>query len=108
MPGLIRGVARTAVIAGTATAVSNGVSRRQYGRWEQQAQQQQAQEYAQQQLAAQQYAQQQQALAAQQAAPAAAPVDPTIAKLQELANLHAQGILSDAEFGAAKAKVLGV
>jgi hypothetical protein len=107
MPGLIRGVARTAVIAGTATAVSNGVSRRQYGRWEQQAQQQQAQEYAQQQYAAQQYAAQQQALAAQ-AAPAQAPVDPTIAKLQELASLHAQGILSDEEFSAAKAKVLGV
>jgi hypothetical protein len=106
MPGLIRGVARTAVVAGTATAVSNGVSRRQYGRWEQKAQQQQAQDYAQQQYAAQQYAAQQQAVAAQ-AAPAA-PADPTIAKLQELANLHAQGILSDAEFSAAKAKVLGV
>ena len=44
MPGLIRGVARTAVIAGTATAVSNGVSRRQYGRWEQKAAQEQAQQ----------------------------------------------------------------
>ena len=44
MPGLIRGVARTAVIAGTATAVSNGVSRRQYGRWEKKAQEEQAQQ----------------------------------------------------------------
>lgn len=98
MPGLIRGVARTAVIAGTATAVSNGVSRRQYGRWEQQAAQQQQQAYVQQQMAAPQAPQQ----------PAAPPEDPTISKLQELAALHSQGILSDEEFASAKAKVLGL
>ena len=51
MPGLIRGVARTAVIAGTATAVSNGVSRRQYGRWEKKAQEEQAQQQPQQAVA---------------------------------------------------------
>ena len=71
MPGLIRGVARTAVIAGTATAVSNNVSRRQANRW---AEQNQSQAYAQQQYEQQQYAQQQalaQQAAAQQAALAA-------------------------------------
>ena len=47
MPGLIRGVARTAVVAGTATAVSNRVSRRQAGRWQEQEQQQYQQQYQQ-------------------------------------------------------------
>ena len=42
------------------------------------------------------------------AAPAAAPVDPTMAQLQNLASLHSQGILSDSEFAAAKAKLLGI
>ncbi|MGQ4416342.1 SHOCT domain-containing protein, partial [Streptomyces sp. SAS_269] len=60
MPGLLRGVARTAVVAGTATAVSNRVSRRQAGRWAQQDTEQQQQQYEQQQAAQQQYAQQQQ------------------------------------------------
>ena len=88
MPGLIRGVARTAVIAGTATAVSNNVSRRQGNRWAQQGQQQQASE--------------QQA----PAAPAPAPQEDNIAKLRELGELHAQGILTDDEFAAQKAKLL--
>jgi membrane protease subunit (stomatin/prohibitin family) len=87
MPGLIRGVARTAVVAGTATAVSNRVSRRQAGRWAQQDQQQ--------------YAQQ------QQAAPPPPSSDDPIAKLKELGELHAQGILTDEEFAAQKAKLLG-
>ena len=58
----------------------------------------------------QQLAAQQQQLEAQQqaAAPAAPAVDPTTAELQNLANLHAQGVLTDEEFAAAKAKVLGL
>jgi hypothetical protein len=88
MPGLVRGVARTAVVAGTATAVSNRVSRRQAGRWAEQDQQQAPQ---------------------QQAAPPPPPAaaeDP-IAKLKQLGELHAQGILTDEEFAAQKAKLLG-
>ena len=85
MPGLVRGVARTAVVAGTATAVSNRVSRRQANRWsDQEAPPQQG--YA------------------QPAPPPAA--DDTIAKLKELGELHAQGILTDDEFAAQKAKLL--
>jgi len=86
--GLLRGMARTAVIAGTATAVSNRVSRRQGNRW---AQQEAAEQH--------QYAQ------PQYAAPAPA-ADDTTEQLRELAELKAQGVLSDAEFAAAKAKVL--
>jgi Short C-terminal domain len=93
MPGLMRGVARTAVVAGTATAVSNRVSRRQANRWAAQDQQQYDQQ--------QQYAQPQYAPPPQ---PAPAP-DP-IEQLKELAALKAQGILTDAEFEAQKAKIL--
>jgi hypothetical protein len=94
----MRGVARTAVIAGTATAVSNRVSRRQANRW---ADQEQA-AYDEQQYAQQQYAQQQYAAAPPQ--PTAA--DP-VAQLKELADLKAKGFLTDAEFEAQKAKILG-
>ena len=93
MPGLLRGVARTAVVAGTATAVSNRVSRRQANRWADQEEQQ----YQQQQYQQQQYAQQQ--------APAAPPVD-TIGQLKALAELKSQGILTEEEFQAQKAKLL--
>ena len=103
MPGrLLRGVARTAVVAGTATAVSNRVSRRQANRWTQQSeaeayeQQQQQQYYA---PPPPQYAQ-----PAPAPAPAAAP-DP-IEQLKELAELKNQGILTDAEFQAQKARIL--
>ena len=95
MPGLLRGVARTAVVAGTATAVSNRVSRRQAGRWAQQEQQQYDQ---------QQY---------QQPAPvppqttAASSMDDTIAQLKQLAQLRDQGVLTEAEFTAQKAQLLG-
>jgi hypothetical protein len=89
--GLLRGVARTAAIAGTATAVSNRVSRRQAGRW-------QAQED-------QQYADQQQQYA-QAPPPAAAPEKDMVTQLKELAELKDQGILTDAEFEAQKAKIL--
>jgi membrane protease subunit (stomatin/prohibitin family) len=95
MPGLIRGVARTAVIAGTATAVSNRVSRRQANRWSQQEEQQYQQ---------QQYAQ---APPPQQAAPAAAdPMEDKLAQLKQLGELKDQGILTQAEFDAQKAKIL--
>lgn len=102
MPGLIRGVARTAVIAGTATAVSNRVSRRQAGRWAQQEEDAYAQQaYEQQQYAQQQYAQQQYA----QAPPAASPAD--LNQIKELAALRDQGVLTEAEFQAQKARLLG-
>ena len=97
--GLVRGMARTAVIAGTATAVSNNVSRRQANRWNQQAE---AQAYE------QQAPPPQQVYAAPAPAPAPASTGPDLDKLKELGELHAQGILSDEEFAAAKAKVLGI
>ena len=99
MPGLVRGVARTAVIAGTATAVSNRVSRRQAGRW---AEQEQAQAYQQQQQQPppQQYA-------PPPPPPAAPAEDDMIAKLEQLGALHDKGILTDEEFAAQKAKILG-
>jgi hypothetical protein len=98
MPGLLRGVARTAVVAGTATAVSNRVSRRQANRWSAQEEQ----EYAAQQYQQQQYQQQQYA----PPPPPPAPATDTVTQLRELADLKAQGILTDAEFEAQKAKIL--
>jgi hypothetical protein len=91
MPGLLRGVARTAVIAGTATSVSNRVSRRQGQRWAQQEEQR----------------------APQQQAPAAAPApaapagESVIDQLKQLGELKSQGILTEEEFAAQKAKLLG-
>lgn|SRR5215207_1867726 len=99
--GLLRGMARTAVVAGTATAVSNRVSRRQADRWQQQ-------EYAQQ----AEYAQQQATYAAPPPPPAPAPAgtggSDVTAELERLAALRNQGVLSDEEFAAAKAKLLGL
>jgi len=92
----MRAVGRTAVVAGTATAVSNRVSRRQANRW---STQQEAEMYEQQQQ--QSYQQPQYA----QPAPAAPAPDP-IEQLQKLAELKNQGILTDAEFEAQKAKIL--
>jgi hypothetical protein len=95
MPGLLRGVARTAVIAGTATAVSNNVSRRQQGRW-----------------AAKE---QQQAPPPQYAEPAYAPpppeppqddMDAKLAQLKDLGALKEQGVLTDAEFEVQKSRIL--
>jgi Short C-terminal domain len=114
--GLIGGMARTAVVAGTATAVSNRVSRRQANRWAEKdqaaaynAQPQYAQpQYAQPQSAPHQYAQPQYAppqYAAPAPAPAPAAKDP-ITQLKELAELKNQGILTEAEFAAQKAKLL--
>jgi len=92
MPGLLRGVARTAVIAGTATTVSNRVSRRQARRWgAEDAQQQQQQAYAE----------------PQYAEPPPPAEDDPMDKLRELAQLNKEGILTDEEFAAAKAKILG-
>ncbi|HET6950167.1 MAG TPA: SHOCT domain-containing protein [Acidimicrobiales bacterium] len=89
--GLIRGMARTAVVAGTATAVSNRVSRRQAERWQRQEYEQQAQYAA----------------PPQPAAPASGGADVT-AELERLATLRNQGVLTDDEFAAAKAKLLGL
>jgi hypothetical protein len=87
MPGLLRGVARTAVIAGTATSVSNRVSRRQGQRWsEQEAAEQPPQATA--------------------APVAAAPQESTIDQLKELGQLKEQGVLTEEEFAAQKAKIL--
>ncbi len=100
MPGLLRGIARTAVVAGTATAVSNRVSRRQANRWA--AKEDQAYEQQQQQG----YAQQEQYAPPQQYAPAPADTGPDLDKLKELAELHQQGILTDEEFQQQKARLL--
>jgi Short C-terminal domain len=100
MPGLLRGVARTAVVAGTATAVSNRVSRRQANRWSQQYED----HYAEPQYAQPQYAPPPQQYT--QPAPAAPAPDP-IEQLKQLGALRDQGILTEAEFTAQKAKILG-
>jgi hypothetical protein len=88
MPGLLRGIARTAAIAGTATAVSNRVSRRQGARWAQQ---------------------EEEAAPPQQYEPQPAPTnggsDP-IEKIKELAELRDQGILTEEEFATQKARLL--
>ena len=101
MPGLLRGMARVGVAAGTWTAVSNGVSRRQANRWATQDEQR----YYEQQGRAQAQAQAAPAPAPAPAAPAAPPRD-TVQQLKDLADLKAQGILTDAEFAAQKAKIL--
>jgi hypothetical protein len=96
MPGLMRGVARTAVVAGTATAVSNRVSRRQASRWsEPQAQAPQAPAY-----------QPAPAPVAPAAPAAASSATDRIAALKDLADLQAAGILSPEEFEAEKARLL--
>lgn len=84
MPGLLRGMARTAVISGTATATSNRVSRRQAKKWG---------------------AQEAQQAPVQEAAPAA---DPMVAQLEQLAQLRDQGILTPEEFDAKKKQILGL
>jgi hypothetical protein len=90
MPGLLRGMARTAVIAGTATSVSNRVSRRQASRWAAQ----EAPAYP------------EPAPGYPEPAPAAPAADP-IEQLRQLGELHAQGVLTDQEFAAQKARLLG-
>jgi membrane protease subunit (stomatin/prohibitin family) len=92
--GLLRMAARTAVVAGTATAVSGRVAHRQNERWAADDQAQYEQQMGQQAMAQQQQA--------------AQPASDPNAELQNLANLHAQGVLTDEEFAAAKAKILGI
>jgi hypothetical protein len=90
-PGLVRGVARTAVIAGTATAVSGRVARRQQARYEQK----------------QAAAQPEPAYVEQPAA--AAPEESDMAQqIQELASLKEQGLLTEEEFAAKKKQILGI
>jgi hypothetical protein len=93
MPGLLRGMARTAVVAGTATAVSNRVSRRQARRWG-------AQEAGYDEPAYQEAPPPPQPVAA-------APAEDPIEQLKQLAALHNDGVLTDEEFAAQKAKILG-
>ena len=91
--GLLRAMGRTAVVAGTATAVSNRVSRRQANRW-----------------SAQEDAQYEQQMAAQQAAPPppAPAEDDAIAQIEKLGALKEKGLLTEEEFSAQKAKLLGM
>ena len=88
MPGLLRGMARTAFVAGTATAVSNRVSRRQAQRW---GYTDQSSGYAE----------------PEPPPPAAEPGPDPIEQLKQLAELKDQGILTEEEFAAQKAKILG-
>ena len=89
MPGLLRGMARTAVVAGTATAVSNRVSRRQAGRWSnQQAQYAPEPQYA------------------EPAGPPRTDTNTKLAQLRELAQLRDSGVLDDAEFELQKSQIL--
>ena len=90
--GLLRMAARTAVVAGTATAVSGRVQRRQAARYDQQDQQQYDAAAA----------------AVRAAGRPRRPEDDATAQLQNLAQLHTQGVLTDEEFAAAKAKILGI
>jgi hypothetical protein len=96
MPGLLRGLARTAAIAGTATAVSNRVSRRQAGRWARHDAQQT--EYAD---------QAEPAGYAAETAPPSSGVDDRLMQLEKLADLKERGVLSDTEFAEQKRRILG-
>lgn len=99
MPPLIRGVARTAVVAGTATGVSNRVSRRQQRRWAQQDPDPQQGQYSEAPPEA----------AAPEVPPEAAalaPAEDPIAQLKELGELRDKGVLTEEEFAAQKAKLL--
>jgi hypothetical protein len=110
-PGLIGTMARTAVVAGTASAVVNRSNdrrdaRQQAASQDQQSQQQMADMQAQ---LDQMNAEKQQAAAQQAAVPAqSSPADDTMAKLQKLADMKSQGLLSDQEFAAMKGKLLGI
>ena len=101
-PGLVGTMARTAVVAGTATAVSGNVARRQQARAQSRADQEAAEQET---MYAQQAAYTQPAEYAQQAAPAA---DDLTAQLERLSSLKTAGVISEAEFAAAKAKLLGI
>ena len=108
MPGLLRGMARTAVVAGTATAVVGGMKGRQQKKAARQdaAHAEQAQAYQDEQAQQLQDAAHAEAMAQQ--APAPAPADAGLGELDRLAQMHTQGLLTDDEFAAAKAKLLGL
>lgn len=91
MPGLLRGVARTAVIAGTATAVSNRVSRRQAGRWSRQAEEEEAAAASEE----------------QEQEPPQDDMEAKLAQLKQLGELKSQGVLTEAEFQTQKDRILG-
>jgi hypothetical protein len=95
MPGLLRGIARTAIVAGTATAVSNRVSRRQAGRWARHDQQEPAAQdsYEQEEPSEPQYG--------------GSGMDDTLAQLKQLGELKSQGVLTEAEFAQQKSRILG-
>ena len=95
MPGLLRGIARTALVAGTATAVSNRVTRRQAGRW---ARRDQQESYVQQDV--------REAPPAPPPTPPPSSMDDKLAQLKQLGELRAQGVLSDAEFEQQKSRIL--
>jgi hypothetical protein len=94
MPGLLRGLARTAAIAGTATAVSNRVSRRQAGRWARHDQQES-------------YQQEPEPPAQDGGEGAGGGMDDTLAQLTQLGELKRQGVLTEAEFAQQKSRILG-
>ena len=103
-PGLIGTMATTAVIAGTATAVSGGVSRRQQQRSEAAYRGQEADQAA---FESQvELADLKRQMAEAQAAPAAAPADDLTTKLSKLSELRTSGVLTEEEFAAAKLKLL--
>jgi hypothetical protein len=99
--GLLGGIARTAVVAGTATAVSNRVSRRQANRWAQQGE-----EFTPVQRVGYTEAQPQAAAPPPAPPPAAAPQPDRYAQLKELAQLKEQGVLTEQEFAAEKQRIL--
>jgi Short C-terminal domain len=94
MPGLLRGLARTAAIAGTATAVSNRVSRRQAGRWAREDQQES-------------YQQEPEPPASDGGEGAGGGMDDVLAQLTQLGELKRQGVLTEAEFAQQKSRILG-
>ena len=91
MPGLLRGLARTALVAGTATAVSNRVSRRQAGRWAQRDQQEYADDQPDQ---------------VEPPQPVPSTMEDRLAQLKQLGELRSQGVLTDAEFEQQKSRIL--
>jgi hypothetical protein len=99
MPGLLRGLARTAAIAGTATAVSNRVSRRQAGRWARQDQQESYQQEP--------YRQEPEPPAPDGGEGAGGGMDDVLAQLTQLGELKRQGVLTEAEFAQQKSRILG-
>ena len=99
MPGLLRGLARTAAIAGTATAVSNRVSRRQAGRWARHDQQESYQQEP--------YQQEPEPPAPDGGEGAGGGMDDMLAQLTQLGELKRQGVLTEAEFAQQKSRILG-